>query len=277
MNTRLQSFAAACLLVLAAVSMAAAQQQFITVASTTSTENSGLFAYLLPIFKKETGIDVHVVAQGTGQALKTAARGDADVVLVHDKEAEDNFIADGFGIGRRQVMYNDFIIVGPKGDPAGIRAMRDAPAALRKIADGKAPFVSRGDDSGTYMLELRLWKAAGIDLRAAGGRWYREAGQGMGAVLNTAAGMDAYTLTDRGTWLSFKNRGDLEILVEGDPRLFNQYRVMLVNPARHPHVKQELGEKFIDWLTSAGGQRAIADYKINGEQLFYPDAAGPKS
>ena len=276
MIAALRSFATGCLLLLMGASWAAAQQQFITVASTTSTENSGLFAYLLPIFKKDTGIEVHVVAQGTGQALKTAARGDADVVFVHDKEAEDKFVADGFGIGRREVMYNDFLIVGPRSDPAGVKGMRDAPAALRRIAEKEAPFVSRGDDSGTHMLELRLWKLADFDPKKAG-RWYRESGEGMGAVLNTAAALDAYTLTDRGTWLSFKNRGDLEPLVEGDPRLFNQYRVMLVNPARHPHVKQQLGQQFIDWLTSPAGQQAIAAYKINGEQLFFPNATGSQS
>jgi len=276
MIAALRSFATGCLLLLMGASWAAAQQQFITVASTTSTENSGLFAYLLPIFQKDTGIEVHVVAQGTGQALKTAARGDADVVFVHDKEAEDKFVADGFGIGRREVMYNDFLIVGPRSDPAGVKGMRDAPAALRRIAEKEAPFVSRGDDSGTHMLELRLWKLADFDPKTAG-RWYRESGEGMGAVLNTAAGMDAYTVTDRGTWLSFKNRGDLEPLVEGDPRLFNQYRVMLVNPARYPHVKQQLGQQLIDWLTSPAGQQAIAAYKINGEQLFFPNANGSQS
>jgi tungstate transport system substrate-binding protein len=271
MTAAARSLAAGWLLLVATACWAAEPAPFITVASTTSTENSGLFAYLLPIFQRQTGIEVHVVALGTGQALKTAARGDADVVFVHDKEAEDKFIAEGFGIGRREVMYNDFLIVGPKNDPAGIRGMHDAPAAFRTIAEKKAPFVSRGDDSGTYMLERRLWQAAGLDPKSAS-RWYRESGEGMGAVLNTAAGMDAYTLTDRATWLSFKNRGNLEALVEGDPRLFNQYRVMLVNPARYPQVKRDLGQRFIDWLTSPAGQQAIASYKIDGAQLFFPDA-----
>jgi tungstate transport system substrate-binding protein len=271
MTAAARSLAAGWLLLVATACWAAEPAPFITVASTTSTENSGLFAYLLPIFQRQTGIEVHVVALGTGQALKTAARGDADVVFVHDKEAEDKFIAEGFGIGRREVMYNDFLIVGPKNDPAGIRGMHDAPAAFRTIAEKKAPFVSRGDDSGTYMLERRLWQAAGLDPKSAS-RWYRESGEGMGAVLNTAAGMDAYTLTDRATWLSFKNRGNLEALVEGDPRLLNQYRVMLVNPARYPQVKRDLGQRFIDWLTSPAGQQAIASYKIDGAQLFFPDA-----
>lgn len=250
---------------------ALAQDKFITVASTTSTEQSGLFGYLLPAFKKDTGIDVRVVALGTGQALDTGRRGDADVVFVHDKVAEEKFVADGFGVARIEVMYNDFILVGPKTDPAAIKG-RDITAALKKVADAKAAFVSRGDKSGTHAAELRYWKAAGVELDAAKGPWYRETGSGMGPALNTASGMNAHILTDRGTWLSFKNRGDLAVLVEGDARLFNQYGVMLVNPAKHAHVKKELGQKFIDWLVSAAGQKTIAEYKIGGEQLFFPNA-----
>lgn len=250
---------------------ALAQDKFITVASTTSTEQSGLFGYLLPAFKKDTGIDVRVVALGTGQALDTGRRGDADVVFVHDKVAEEKFVADGFGVARIEVMYNDFILVGPKTDPAAIKG-RDITAALKKVADAKAAFVSRGDKSGTHAAELRYWKAAGVELDAAKGPWYRETGSGMGPALNTASGMNAHILTDRGTWLSFKNRGDLTVLVEGDARLFNQYGVMLVNPAKHAHVKKELGQKFIDWLVSAAGQKNIAEYKIGGEQLFFPNA-----
>lgn len=250
----------------------AAAERYITVASTTSTENSGLFAHLLPIFQDQTGIAVRVVALGTGQALDVGRRGDADVVFVHDREAEEKFIAEGHGIGRRDVMYNDFVLVGPRADPAGITGGRDIAAALRAIRDAKAPFVSRGDRSGTHAAELRLWEAAGVDIAAAKGPWYRETGAGMGASLNTASAMEAYLLADRGTWLSFRNRGTLGILVEGDRRLFNQYGVMLVNPERHPQVKKEEGQAFIDWLVSPEGQAAIAAYRINGEQLFYPDA-----
>jgi len=250
-----------------------AQQKSITVASTTSTENSGLFKHILPLFKNKTGIDVRVVAQGTGQALDTGKRGDADVVFVHDKAKELALVKDGAFVNRHDVMYNDFVVVGPKADPAKAGGGRDVVAALKKIASAKAPFASRGDKSGTHSAELRLWKAAGIDVADGKGSWYREAGSGMGATLNTAAGMNAYALTDRGTWLSFKNKADLTISVEGDNRLFNQYGVMLVNPARHAHVKKELGQLFIDWLVSAAGQQAIADYKINGEQLFFPNAA----
>jgi tungstate transport system substrate-binding protein len=250
----------------------AAAERYITVASTTSTENSGLFAHLLPIFQDQTGIAVRVVALGTGQALDVGRRGDADVVFVHDREAEEKFIAEGHGIGRRDVMYNDFVLVGPRADPAGITGGRDIAAALRAIRDAKAPFVSRGDRSGTHAAELRLWEAAGVDIAAAKGPWYRETGAGMGASLNTASAMDAYLLADRGTWLSFRNRGNLGILVEGDHRLFNQYGVMLVNPERHPQVRKEEGQAFIDWLVSPEGQAAIAAYRINGEQLFYPDA-----
>jgi tungstate transport system substrate-binding protein len=249
-----------------------AQQKFITVASTTSTEQSGLFGYLLPIFEKETEIQVRVVALGTGQALDMGRRGDADVVFVHAKPLEEKFVAEGHGVKRFEVMYNDFVLIGPKSDPAGIGRLRDIVAAFRKIRSAQAPFVSRGDRSGTHFAELELWKASGIDIAAEKGRWYRETGSGMGPALNTAAAMNAYILADRGTWLSFKNRGELTILVEGDRRLFNQYGVILVNPARHPHVKQEDGMKFIDWLLSPKGQSAIAGYKIDGQQLFFPNA-----
>jgi tungstate transport system substrate-binding protein len=250
---------------------AAAQDKFIVVASTTSTEQSGLFGHILPAFKAKTGIDVRVVALGTGQALDTARRGDADVVFVHDKAAEEKFLAEGFGVDRREVMYNDFVMVGPKSDPAKVGGSKDIAASLKKIADAKAPFASRGDKSGTHAAELRLWKLAGVDPETGKGTWYRETGSGMGPTLNTAAAMDAYALTDRGTWLSFKNRRDLVISVEGDQRLFNQYGVMLVNPAKHPHVKKELGTTFVEWITSPEGQKAIADYKIDGEQLFFPN------
>jgi tungstate transport system substrate-binding protein len=250
---------------------ASAQEKFITVSSTTSTEQSGLFGYILPIFKKETGIDVRVVALGTGQALDTGRRGDADVVFVHDKVAEEKFVAEGFGVERIEVMYNDFVLIGPKADPAK-SAGRDITTGMKKIADTKTPFVSRGDKSGTHAAELRYWKAAGVDLEATKGAWYRETGSGMGPALNTASAMNAYILADRGTWLSFKNRGDLAVQIEGDVKLFNQYGVMLVNPAKHAHVKKELGQRFIDWLVSPAGQQAIADYKIGGEQLFFPNA-----
>ncbi len=253
---------------------AAAQDKFIIVASTTSTENSGLFKYLLPMFEKKTGIQVRVVALGTGQALDLARRGDADVLFVHNKRAEEKFVADGYGVDRHDVMYNDFVLVGPKSDPAKVGGGKDILAALEKIEEAKAPFASRGDRSGTNAAELRYWKAAGIDPKTGRKSWYRETGSGMGATLNTAAGMNAYTLTDRGTWLSFKNRGDLTILVEGDPRLFNQYGIMLVNPAKHPHVKKEMGQTFIGWVLSPEGQKDIAAYRIGGEQLFFPNASG---
>ncbi|MBI4292185.1 MAG: substrate-binding domain-containing protein [Betaproteobacteria bacterium] len=256
----------------AAVMPAVAQEKFITVASTTSTEQSGLFRHLLPIYAKKTGVQVRVVALGTGQALDVARRGDADVVFVHDKPAEEKFVADGFGVARREVMYNDFVLIGPKADPAGIAGGKDIVAAFRKIQAKQAPFVSRGDRSGTHAAELRLWKLAGIDWAAARGPWYKDTGSGMGPALNTASSMNGYILADRGTWLSFKNRGDLVILVEADKRLFNQYGVILVNPARHPHVKKDLGQAFIDWIVSEEGQRAIAAYKIGGEQLFFPNA-----
>jgi len=256
-------------LLLSASFQTLAQQSFITVASTTSTEESGLFGYLLPAFTKETGIEVRVVAVGTGQALKIGERGDCDVVFVHDRPAELAFVEHGFGIDRREVMYNDFILVGPANDPAH---GDDIVAAFRKIAEAKAPFVARGDDSGTSKAELRFWKEAGLDPKTVGAGWYRDTGSGMGPTLNTAAAMDGYTLSDRGTWLNFKNRQNLKIVVQGDRRLFNQYGVMLVNPARYPSVKRELGDKFINWLTSPTGQKTIGDYKINGEQLFFPDA-----
>lgn len=252
---------------------ALAQDKTITVASTTSTEQSGLFGHILPIFKEKTGIGVKVIAQGTGQALETGRRGDADVVFVHDKKSEEKFVAEGFGVKRQDVMYNDFVLVGPKSDPAGIKGTKDINAALKKIAETKSPFASRGDDSGTHKAELRFWKAAGIDVKTAEG-WYKETGSGMGPTLNTASGLNAYTLTDRGTWLSFKNRGELEIAVEGDKALFNQYGVILVNPEKHDHVKKEEGQAFIDWLLSPEGQKAIAEYKIDGQQLFFPNAGG---
>jgi len=252
-----------------------AQDKSIVVASTTSTQDSGLFGYLLPLFKAKAGIDVKVVAQGTGQALDTARRGDADVVFVHAKAAEEKFLAEGFGVKRFPVMYNDFILIGPVRDSAGIRGTRDIVAALKAIREKQAPFVSRGDRSGTHQAELALWATAGIDLARDKGPWYREIGQGMGAALNTAGAMNAYTISDRGTWISFRNKGDLVIAVEGDQRLFNQYGVMLVNPAKHPNVKTALGQQFIDWLVSPEGQQVIANYKINGQQLFYPNANEP--
>jgi tungstate transport system substrate-binding protein len=257
------------------VSPALAQEQSIVVASTTSTQDSGLFGYLLPIFKGKTGIDVKVVAQGTGQALDTARRGDADVVFVHAKSAEEKFLAEGFGVKRHPVMYNDFVLIGPANDPAGIKGGKDIVAALKSIKDKAAPFISRGDRSGTHIAELALWQTAGIDIEHDKGAWYKAIGQGMGAALNTAQASNAYVLSDRGTWLAFKNRGDLIIAVEGDKRLFNQYGVMLVNPDKHPTVKKELGQRFVDWLVSPDGQRAIAGYKINGEQLFYANANEP--
>ena len=251
---------------------AAAQPKSIVVASTTSTEQSGLFGHILPMFTQKTGIQVKVVALGTGQALDVGRRGDADVVFVHDRPAEDKFVADGWGIGRRDVMYNDFVLIGPKADPARVAGTKDVAAALKRIADTKAPFVSRGDKSGTHQAELRYFKAAGVDPVAGRGGWYKETGSGMGPALNTASSMNAYILADRGTWLAFKNRGDLVIVVEGDKRLFNPYGVMMVNPARHPHVKVAESQAFIEWLVSKDGQAAIASYKVGGEQLFFPDA-----
>ena len=251
---------------------AAAQDKSIVVASTTSTQDSGLFNHILPMFKAKTGIDVKVVAQGTGQALDTARRGDADVVFVHAKPAEEKFLSEGFGVKRYPVMYNDFILIGPKSDPAGIKGSKDIVAALGAIKTKGADFISRGDKSGTHQAEINLWKVAGVDIGKDKGPWYKEIGQGMGAALNTASASNAYVLADRGTWLSFKNRGELGIAVEGDKRLFNQYGVMLVNPEKHPSTKKDFGQQFIDWLVSSEGQKAIADYKINGEQLFYPNA-----
>ena len=252
---------------------AAGEERFITVASTTSTEQSGLFGYLLPMFEKKTGIKVRVVALGTGQALDLARRGDADVVFVHAKAAEEKFVAEGEGVTRFPVMYNDFVLIGPNSNPAKIGGGDDVASALKKIRASGAPFVSRGDRSGTHMVELELWKASGIDIDKEKGPWYRATGQGMGPALNTAASMNAYILADRGTWVAFKNRRDLTILVEGDKRLYNQYGVMLVNPAKHPTVKKEMGQTFVDWLVSPEGQKAIADYRIGGKQVFFPDAA----
>jgi tungstate transport system substrate-binding protein len=253
-----------------------AQEKFIVVASTTSTEQSGLFTHLLPAFEKKTGIKVRVVAVGTGQALDQGRRGDADVVFVHDKVAEEKFVAESFGVERKEVMYNDFVLIGPKADPAKTKG-KDVLDGMKKVEaanrEGKAaPFVSRGDKSGTHAAELRYWKMAGVDVDKGKGAWYRECGCGMGPALNTAASMNAYVLTDRGTWLSFKNRQDLGIVVEGDTKLFNQYGVMLVNPAKHAHVKKELGQAFVDWLVSPEGQKTIAEYKIGGEQLFFANA-----
>lgn len=254
----------------------AAQERFITMASTTSTEQSGLFRHLLPLFTQETGITVRVVALGTGQALDVARRGDADLVFVHDRAAEERFVAEGFGGPRRHVMFNDFVVVGPAADPARIGGLRDTNEALRRIAEARAPFISRGDRSGTHAAELRLWQLAGVDPTAGRGQWYREVGQGMGPALNTAAAQSAYVLADRGTWLSFRNRQDLRILLEGDARLFNQYGVMVVSTQRHPHVKAADAQRFADWVVSPAGQRAIADYRIDGEQLFFPNAGQPE-
>jgi tungstate transport system substrate-binding protein len=253
------------------VGAARAQDRFIVVASTTSTEQSGLFGHVLPLFKQASGVDVRVVALGTGQALDMGRRGDSDVVFVHDQPAEEKFVADGFGLQRRPVMYNDFVLIGPKSDPAGARG-KDITAALSKVAASNTVFVSRGDKSGTHAAELRYWKAAGIDVAATKPAGYRECGCGMGPALNMASSTNAYVLADRGTWLSFKNRGDLAVLVEGDKRLFNQYGVMVVNPAKHPHVKKDLAQAFVDWIVSPAGQAAIASYKIGGEQLFFPNA-----
>jgi tungstate transport system substrate-binding protein len=265
----------ACALIALAFASTALAQRFITVASTTSTEQSGLFRHILPIFERASGIEVRVVALGTGQALDLARRGDADVVFVHAKAAEERFLNEGHGVRRFPVMYNDFVIVGPKSDPAGIAGGGDTLEAFRKIKNAGAVFVSRGDRSGTHIAEIDFWTMAGIDIEKEKGPWYRETGQGMGPALNTAASMNAYVLTDRGTWLAFRNRGELAILVEGDKRLMNQYGVMLVNPAKHPSVKRAEGQAFIDWLVSPAGQAAIADYKIGGEQLFFPNANEP--
>ncbi|MGC2012576.1 MAG: extracellular solute-binding protein [Pseudolabrys sp.] len=277
MPTRRGFLALAAATVLASATVATAQDKSIVVSSTTSTQDSGLFGHILPLFKAKTGIDVKVVSQGTGQALDTGRRGDADVVFVHAKSAEEKFLAEGEGVKRYPVMYNDFVLIGPKSDPAGIKGMKDVAKALTTIKDKQADFISRGDRSGTHIAEINLWNGSGIDIDKEKGPWYKSVGQGMGAALNTANASNAYVLSDRGTWLSFKNKGDLQILVEGDKRLFNQYGVMLVNPAKHPNVKKDLGQQFIDWLVSPEGQKAIADYKINGEQLFYPNASDPSA
>lgn len=277
MSTRSGFLALAAATVLASATVATAQDKSIVVSSTTSTQDSGLFGHILPLFKAKTGIDVKVVSQGTGQALDTGRRGDADVVFVHAKSAEEKFLAEGEGVKRYPVMYNDFVLIGPKGDPAGIKGMKDVAKALQVIKDKQADFISRGDRSGTHIAEINLWNGSGIDIDKEKGPWYKSVGQGMGAALNTANASNAYVLSDRGTWLSFKNKGDLQILVEGDKRLFNQYGVMLVNPAKHPNVKKDLGQQFIEWLVSPEGQKAIADYKINGEQLFYPNASDPSA
>ncbi|MGA6997621.1 MAG: extracellular solute-binding protein [Pseudolabrys sp.] len=277
MPTRRGFLALAAATVLASATVATAQDKSIVVSSTTSTQDSGLFGHILPLFKAKTGIDVKVVSQGTGQALDTGRRGDADVVFVHAKSAEEKFLAEGEGVKRYPVMYNDFVLIGPKDDPAGIKGMKDVAKALQVIKDKQADFISRGDRSGTHIAEINLWNVSGIDIDKEKGPWYKSVGQGMGAALNTANASNAYVLSDRGTWLSFKNKGDLQILVEGDRRLFNQYGVMLVNPAKHPNVKKDLGQQFIDWLVSPEGQKAIADYKINGEQLFYPNASDPSA
>ena len=266
----------ALLLGFAAPAAAQAEDKFIIVQSTTSTQNSGLFEHILPSFTKNTGIDVRIVAVGTGQALKNAENGDGDVVLVHSKPDEEKFVAKGWGVKRRDVMYNDFVIVGPAADPAKIGGLTGAVEGFKKIAENEAPFASRGDDSGTNKAELKLWQDAGIDPKPASGKWYLETGSGMGATLNTAVGKQAYALSDRGTWLSFANKADFKVLVEGDPKLFNQYGVILVNPAKHPNVKAKEGQVFIDWLTGPEGQAAIASYKIDGQQLFFPNA-GPSS
>jgi tungstate transport system substrate-binding protein len=269
----------AALALLAGIKAASAQDKSIVVSSTTSTQDSGLFGFILPLFKAKTGIDVRVVSQGTGQALDTGRRGDADVVFVHAKPQEEKFVADGFGARRYPVMYNDFVLIGPKSDPAGAKG-KDIVAGLKAIkaksTTNSAPFISRGDRSGTHAAELSLWKAAGIDIAGADkGPWYKEIGQGMGAALNTASASNSYVLADRGTWLSFKNRGDLDIVVEGDDKLFNQYGAILVNPAKHAHVKKDFGQTFIEWLVSPEGQKAIAGYKIGGQQLFFPNAGAP--
>jgi tungstate transport system substrate-binding protein len=275
MKARRTLIAFAVLGLLAGATAAPAQDKSIVVASTTSTQDSGLFEYVLPIFKQKTGITVKVVAQGTGQALDTGRRGDADVVFVHAKSQEEKFLAEGNGVKRYPVMHNDFVLIGPKSDPAGIKGMKDVTEAFQTLKAKQATFISRGDRSGTHSAELKLWKDAGIDIEKDKGPWYKAIGQGMGAALNTAGASNGYVLADRGTWIHFKNKGDLAVLVEGDKRLFNQYGVMLVNPAKHPSVKKELGQTFVDWLVSAEGQNTIADYKIDGQSLFFPNANVP--
>jgi tungstate transport system substrate-binding protein len=279
MTSRRMLIAAAALISAVIAAPVHAQDKSIVVSSTTSTQDSGLFGHILPLFKQKTGIEVKVVAQGTGQALDTGRRGDADVVFVHAKSAELKFLTEGEGVKRFPVMYNDFVLIGPKSDPAGVKGMKDVAEALKTIKDKQATFISRGDRSGTHLAELALWnKDAGIDIDKVKGPWYKSIGQGMGAALNTAAAAsNAYVLSDRGTWISFKNKSDLAIVVEGDKRLFNQYGVMLVNPAKHPNVKKELGQQFIDWLVSPEGQKAIANYKIDGQQLFFPNASDPSA
>jgi tungstate transport system substrate-binding protein len=272
MNCRVFVRLLAAVVLFVGLSLSNAQDKYIVVASTTSTEQSGLFAHLLPAFERDTGIKVRVVAVGTGQALDIGRRGDADVVFVHDRPAEDKFIAEGEGVRRYPVMYNDFVLIGSKSDPAKVGGGKDILDALRKIEAAKAPFVSRGDRSGTHAAELRYWKDAGVDIDKVKGPWYRDTGSGMGPALNTAAAMNAYILADRGTWLAFANRGELAVLVEGDRKLFNQYGVMLVNPQKHPNVKRELGQQFVDWLISSKGQETFAAYRINGQQLFFPNA-----
>ena len=257
----------------AAAGSAAAQDRFIVVQSTTSTQNSGLYEHILPMFAEKTGIEVRVVAVGTGQAIRNAANGDGDVLLVHARAAEEQFVAEGYGVARFDVMHNDFVVVGPRADPAGVAGMTDAVAALAKIAASEAPFASRGDDSGTHKAELGLWKEAGVDVQAASGGWYRETGSGMGTTLNTGIGMAAYVMTDRATWIAFGNKGAHRLAVEGDPRLFNQYGIILVNPDRHPHVKAELGQQFVGWVLSREGQLAIGSFTVDGQQLFFPNAA----
>ncbi len=263
----------AAVLALALAMPAVAEDRFILVQSTTSTQNSGLFDHILPLFEAETGIAVRVVAVGTGQAIRNAANGDGDVLFVHAKAAEEAFVAEGHGVARADVMYNDFVIVGPEADPAGVAGETDAVAALSAIAEAGAVFASRGDDSGTHKAELRLWAETGVDVAAASGGWYRETGSGMGATLNTGIGMGAYVMTDRATWIAFGNKGNHRILVEGDPRLFNQYGIVLVSPERHPHVKAELGQAFVDWVLSDRGQAAIARFEVEGQPLFFPNAA----
>src|SRR5258707_15285655 len=277
LNRHILIAAAALVSVVLAVPAASAQDKSILVASTTSTQDSGLFEYLLPLFTKKTGITVKVVAEGSGQELGTGRHGDADVVFVHAKSAEEKFIAEGEGVKRFPVMYNDFVLIGRKGDPAGIKGRKDVGKAFQTIKDKQASFISRGDRSGTHIAELALWKGSGIDIDKDKGAWYKSIGQGMGAALNTAGASNAYVLSDRGTWIHFKNKGDLQILVEGDKRMFNQYGVILVNPAKHPNVQKELGQEFIDWLVSPEGQKTIANYKIEGEQLFYPNASDPNA
>ena len=265
--------AAAILAAIGPNARAAAENRFIVVQSTTSTQNSGLYDHILPIFTEKTSIDVHVVAVGTGQAIRNAANGDGDVLLVHSRAAEEKFVTDGYGIARFDVMYNDFVIVGPPSDPAGVAGMTEAVAALAKIAAAEVPFASRGDDSGTHKAEIGLWQEVGIDVAAASGGWYRETGSGMGTTLNTGIGMGAYVMTDRATWISFGNKGAHRIAIEGDPRLFNQYGIILVNPEKHPNVRADLGQRFVDWVLSREGQAAIGSFTVDGQQLFFPNAA----